>query len=318
MSAAQKRRRAATAALAIFLSSCGTPALRPVPRHLASWTTTLRAQQPDDAFAAVYSVFPRKLIFVGAKHSNATDSLTFRLINNAYALFNIDAVIIEGAPTSRGPNPERLLAYASQAPVKDGFQEGGETIPAVLGAVKEGATLWGGEPDDADIKARVLAQGISADDLLGFYTLRGIPEWVRERKIENAGDPRLRALIEEDLSRNRTRLALGPIVLPGFVEWANWYEAKNRKQIGPAFETEEVGPLADGRFGSNKIAAAISRARAAYLHELILSHLNAGATVLVVFGGSHLMIHRPALDAALGQPCYTGTDLRGALTSCGG
>lgn len=29
-----------------------------------------------------------------------------------------------------------------------------------------------GEPDDADIRDRVLARGISLQDLLGFYTLR--------------------------------------------------------------------------------------------------------------------------------------------------
>lgn len=313
---ARIQHRAAMVAIVVLLSGCGTPALRSAPARLASWTTTLRAQQPDDAFAAVYKVGAGHLVFVGAKHSNAVDSLTFRLIADAYAVFDIDTVIIEGSPTSRGPNAERLLVYASRAEVKEGVQEGGETIPAVLGAVKEGAALWGGEPDDADIKARVLAQGIPAEDLLGFYTLRSIPEWVGERKLTNAGDSRLPSLIEKELVRNRQRLALEPTVLSGYPEWASWYRTKNGKQIGPDFTNEEAGPLADGQFGSNKIAAAISRARAAYLHDLMISHLNAGETVLVVFGGSHLMIHRPALDAALGRSCYFGTDLRVAIAKC--
>lgn len=315
---AKNRRAAAAVALVILLCCCGAPALRPAPERLASWTTTLRGQQPDDAFTAVYKIGPHHLVFIGARHSNATDSLTFRLIADAYAVFDVDTVIVEGSPTSRDPNSKRLVAYASQSPATDGFQEGGETVPAVLGAVKEGATIWGGEPDDADIKARVLAQGVSAEDLLGFYTLRSIPQWVGERKIENVGAPRLPALIDEELSGNRKRLALEPTVLRGYAEWASWYQTKNGKQIEPEFSNEEVGPLADGQFGSNKIAAAISRARAAYLHEMILSHVNAGETVLVVFGGSHLMIHRPALDAAIGQPCYFGTDLRAALANCGG
>jgi len=36
--------------------------------------------------------------------------------------------------------------------------------------------------------------------------------------------------------------------------------------------------------------------------------LNAGETLLVVFGRSHLMIQRPALDAMLGRPCYVGSE----------
>jgi hypothetical protein len=43
--------------------------------------------------------------------------------------------------------------------------------------------------------------------------------------------------------------------------------------------------------------------------------LNAGETLLVVFGASHLMIHRPALDAMLGSPCYTGSELSSAAAS---
>lgn len=240
------------------------------------------------------------------------------MIRDAYSAFRIDTTILEGSATSRGPNAARLIEYASTAKVTDGFQEGGETVPAVMGALQEGAIIWGGEPDDEEIKARTLGRGFTAADLLGFYVLRSIPEWIREKKIQDAGDPRLAGLVENELSRNRQRLALGAEVLPGFTEWAAWYQVTNGKRIGPDFTTEEVGPLSDGSFPSNRIAVAISRARAAYLHELIISHLNASESVLVVFGSSHLMIHRPALDAVLGRPCYTGSEIASAVQRCSG
>jgi hypothetical protein len=60
----------------------------------------------------------------------------------------------------------------------------------------------------------------------------------------------------------------------------------------------------------------VSRARDAWLHDLVVAHLNAGETVLVVFGGSHLVIHRPALDGVLGPPCYVGAALERAAASC--
>jgi len=198
----------------------------------------------------------------------------------------------------------------------DGFVEGGETVPTVMGAQREPATLFGGEADDLDIKARVAADGVSAEDLLGFYVLRNIPQWIGDRQVADAGDPRLPALVSAALTKNRASLQLAPDILPDFAAWAAWYQRLNRRLIGSAFVTEEVGPLADGRFATNRIGHAISRARAAHLHNLIIAHLNARQTVLVVFGASHLMIHRPALDAVLGQPCYTGSDLMAAAAAC--
>ena len=162
----------------------------------------------------------------------------------------------------------------------------------------------------------MIAEGISGTDLLGLYVLRNIPQWIGERKIAHAGDPRVKPLVEEVLAKHRTALQLPPDVLANYAEWANWYQHLNGKALGPDFVTEETGPLKDGRFGTNRIAFAISRARDAYLHELIISHLNLGESVLVVFGGSHLMIHRPALDAAIGQPCYVGTQLSRAALDC--
>ena len=116
--------------------------------------------------------------------------------------------------------------------------------------------------------------------------------------------------------RNREALALPADILPDHRAWADWYRLRNGKPIGAEFITEEVGPLADGRFGTNRIAAAISRSRAAFLHELIVTRLAEDETLLVVFGASHLMIHRPALDYVLGRPCYFGDELRRAVTLC--
>lgn len=75
------------------------------------------------------------------KHDNRQDSLTFRLIRDAYVAFAIDTVIAEGFPTSRGANPARLLDYAANSREEDGRVEGRETVPTVLGARQEDAAL---------------------------------------------------------------------------------------------------------------------------------------------------------------------------------
>ncbi|HEV2567637.1 hypothetical protein [Sphingomonas sp.] len=302
----------------LLLAGCATAPLRPVPEALAPWTTTLRDSQPEDAFAAVYKIGPRRLVFVAAKHANRDDSLTFRLIRDAYASFRFEVVIAEGFATSRGANPPTVLNYAmSSKPRPDGFVEEGETVPTVVGAQQEPANLIGGEPDDLAVKQSVLAAKLRESDLLGFYVLRSIPQWISERKIADAADVRLKPLVEAELAKRRTALQLPGSVLATHEDWTDWYRRLNGKPLGQDFDTEEVGPLADGRFATNRIAYAVSRARDAHLHRLIIDHLNAGKSVLVVFGASHLLIHRPALDAVLGKPCYVGTVLTQGVAVCG-
>lgn len=301
--------------LALLSGSASLP-LTPAPEMLRPWTMALRDQQPDDAFAVVYRVGLRRLVFVAAQHENRSASLTFHLIGAAYATTRFNTVIVEGFPTSWGSNPARIFEYVAKNGEKNGFAEGGETVPTVLGARRQGAALVGGEADDAEIKRQMFAQGFTGEDLLGFYVLRAIPQWIGERKIADADDARLSALVKQSLYYNRTALALPPTTLPRYSDWAAWYQASNGKSINSSFQTEEVGPLTDGDYRTNKVSFAVSRARDTYLHNMIVSHLNKRENVLVVFGGSHLMIHRPALDRVLGQPCYAGTELQRSATSC--
>jgi len=290
--------------------------LEPAPEALASFTAALRESQPPDAFVAVYAVGDRHLIFQGAVHTMRSDSLTFRLIYDAYDRFEIEAVIVEGCPYDWGPDPARIIDRVMEQTEQDGFVEGGETVPAVRGALSAGATIWCGEADDAEIRRRVLAAGYSDADLLGFYTLRMLPQWIRERRITGADDAAAPAMIEAELAYNRTSLGLEGGSLDDFEAWAAWYEATNAKPFGAAFELQEVGPRADGAYGSNAVAVAISQARAAFLQERIASHLNAGESLMVVYGGSHFMIHRPALAVMLGEPCYVGDEMEVAARAC--
>lgn len=288
--------------LALSLAGCQS-VLKPAPEKITPWTTQLRAAQPDDAFAAVYRWRGQRLVFVGAKHATRTDSLTFRLIEQAYASFHFDAVIVEGPPYSHGAEI-------------DGFLESGEIVPTVRGARNEKAAVWGGEPDDIEIRNRVLARGFNLQDLVGFYTLRSVPQWMREQKITGPEDSRTKQLIEAELERSRSRLQAPADALSSYESWAQWYEQTNGKAFDSSFTVEEGGPLADGRYATNKISVAIAQVRDEFLLEIITQHLNARESVLVVFGESHLMLLRSALSSMLGPPCYQGDELQMAHDHC--
>ncbi|MGH6951228.1 MAG: hypothetical protein ACREH4_10165 [Vitreimonas sp.] len=304
----------AAAALALAAAACQS-AVRPDASAIAPWTSELSSAQPREPFAAVYNRQGRVLLFIGAHHENRVESSTFRLIADTYAHFPIDTLITEGSPYSDGASPARLLHWAARQRELDGFVEGGETVPAVRGAVASGATLFGGEPDDADIQDRLLSMGFGAEDVLGFYVLRMIPQWTRERRIEGSSDSRLEPLVADALRRDREGLGLDASVLPDTDAWLHWYAATNGKRIED-FEPREAGPLADGPYGSNRINAAIGRARDAFLLETMANHFNAGENILIVYGKSHLMQLRPALDRMLGPPCYVGSEIADAVARC--
>lgn len=308
-------RGAAILTLALAVVAC-QPVLEPAPKKITPWTAQLREAQPEDAFAAVYVWRGQRLVFVGAKHATRTDSLTFQLIGQTYASFHIDTVIVEGPPYAHGANSERLMNWVEKQREVDGFLEGGEIVPTVRGAREHGAVVWGGEPNDADIRARLLARGFELEDLLGFYTMRTVPQWIREQKIMGPDDSRTTRLIEAELEHNRARLQAPADVLPNYTSWAQWYERTNGKTFGASFQLEETAPLADGGYTSNKISEAIGRIRDEFLLELIARHLSSRERVLVVFGASHLMLLRTALSSMLGAPCYEGDDLQAARARC--
>ncbi|GAA0545197.1 hypothetical protein FHS83_000602 [Rhizomicrobium palustre] len=298
-----------------LLAGCSsTP--QPDVTQLAPWTRELRDRQPEEAFAAVYRWRGHSLVFVGASHSTRSDSPTFKLIADVYARKRFDTLIAEGFSYAAGPDAPRTLQWLQSQTETDGFVMGGESVPALRGAVQQHAHIWGGEPGDSVIRDRLLAEGISDVDLLGFYTLRSVPQWIREKRIADGGDPRVKDLVESELIRNRSRLGLKEALLPDYTAWAQWYERTNGQAFGSKFQLEEVGPLVDGDFSTNKLAAAVGRARDAFLLGTIADHLGEGENLLVVFGASHLMILRPALDRMLGAPCYVGGNMGTAPASC--
>lgn len=304
--------------ITIGLTACVTrPVIvSPAADRLAPWTASLSAQQPDDPFVSVYRIGARHLVFIGAVHENRVDSGTFRLIGRAFDHYRFGRVIVEGYPTSRGANPDRLLKEAAEPATPDGFQPSGEAVPAERGAIAQNAQIWGGEPDDLDVKAFALRRGITEADLLGFYVLRMVPQWLREREIASPADSRLAGLVDKEMTRQRMSLAMAPTVLPDPGAWQRWYRTIQGRALDGRFSTEEVGPRVDGSFATNRIASIVAEARDAHLHRLMIRQLNEGASVLVVYGGSHLMIHRPALASAIGKPCYEGGDLTRSVSAC--
>jgi len=299
--------------LSICLSAC-LPGLRPVDEELRPWTLAMAESHVPEASLATYKTDEGLLVFAAVDHSNRLDSPTFALIKKIFGAFHFDVLVIEGFETSEPQDSIRNWALGKEKLA--GVQEGGEAALAILSAMQQGASVVGGEPSDAEMLVASSDFGLSKQDLLGFYTLRSIPQWIREGRITGASDPALPESVDRELEINRDRLGLSEHFLPNYISWRKWYERINDKPFGHNFDPQEAGPSIDGQFGSNKIGASISQVRAVHLHKLMIDQLNSQRKALVVFGSSHLLIHRPALDHVLGSPCYVGANPEGSATNC--
>jgi hypothetical protein len=298
----------------IILSGC---AVSTGSEKLAIWTQSLAASQVDGPELLVFKRGKRRLIFIGVQHDSDPTSSTHRLIASAFKVFSPRVVIVEGFPTSWGYSPSRLLQIADEKPDANGLLPSGEATPAVVGALKANSELLGGEPDDEDVRRIATRLGISDQDLLGFYVLRVVPQWVSQKKFDDLESREANVFINRQLDRSRKELGLKADLLESADAWRRWRLLKNPGANPKIVDVEEAGPLADGSWTTSRIAASVSRARDTHLYELTKEQLRRNDRVIIVYGGSHALIQFSALTALLGSPCYRGTNVEEVSRSCG-
>ena len=114
----------------------------------------------------------------------------------------------------------------------EGQQPGGETVPAVQNARRVGAVVWGGEASDRDVLRLAQADGVQQADVLGFYVLRVIPQWLRDRTLSDTRDEKLLGLVDRQLARSLRSLGIAKAPFTDFGGWADWYRRTNHKAIG--------------------------------------------------------------------------------------
>ena len=136
--------------------------------------------------------------------------------------------------------------------------------------------MLSGETDDGHIKQLAINDGITERDLLGFYVLPKLPRSIGERETSDAANLGIKSLVEAALARQQDRLRLIAEIIPDDAAGLAWYKATNGKPLAASFDKKTVGPLADGHFGTHKIAFSVSKARDRYLHRLRIDRFNEG------------------------------------------
>lgn len=92
-------------------------------------------------------------------------------------------VLLEGLPADETPSPAWYVEYAKACEKRNYDEVCGEPDYAAYFVNENGIPLLSGEITDLEITRRLRAEGVSAEDVVGFYTARILPVFPRRPGI---------------------------------------------------------------------------------------------------------------------------------------
>lgn len=294
----------------LLLVSCATRQSEPIlfdSNLVRSYAFELEDLSPfaDGPYYAEYKMGKKRLGFVAVEHISSVkypdlfQHPTLRTIESVFASLKPGMSIVEGIPTANELNPPSMLPKADTCRERRYQGDCGESFFVINQARGTKTSFVSGEPSEAEILKTVLAHGYRAEDLVGFYLLRKIPQWKRQKNLKHSD---IKALVTPQLERYRQRV--DSKLRFGIKDFEAWYKAK---MPTPAkyMDFENNDPAPHGGTGATfvqKISNRVTFARDQSLLKRIEGALATHDRVLVVYGGSHWINLEPALAQALGKP----------------
>ncbi|MEL7190020.1 MAG: hypothetical protein AAGK17_10750 [Pseudomonadota bacterium] len=270
------------------------------PEKLLSWKDWSEVEPPEIVpFKTVYEGCGKTVIFVAVEHSNDPASKTYALIEQALVSGQPDIVILEGFPSDFGTSPSDMVAYAdSVAGTAGDF----EPMYAVRIADKGNISFIGGEPSDQTILEMIAPLEISPADLFGFYVLRQIDQWLLSGEIESHKDPMIAKLISSFKDEFLASTGASPETIRAVSDFDGfkvWYATQNGLGYNEGYSAQDSWPTSpDTNRKTNQLSDLVSDIRDLHLQKTMADALNKHDTVVVIYGFSHHVIHKPALESA--------------------
>jgi hypothetical protein len=285
-------------AILVCLASCSfSPKLDPA--KIRAWETKLDSEYPDrKVVIAHYKKNDVELSYLAARHTNEVGSDTFKMVELLFEKQPFNVLLIESIPHSSGESPQWFLdeAMKGQGPR---YVKGGESAFGTIKSHKRGIPFYSGEPDHLDIYQSLKAAGYSDHDVLGFYVVRQIPQWVRENVPK-------KSLLESKIPPflNYYCQIFKMQVCPNRADIELWYKNHSGHDLSIHVLNKEVAPLADGKLHTQKISTQIGVVRDRFTLSVIESLLKRYKKVAVIYGASHFVTLRKSFDSSLGAPTF--------------
>ena len=280
-----------------------------------------RAIMPWSEYARQHHAIPypylvegedKSLYFFGANHSHDPKNEQYPMLKDALESFTPDIIYFEGRPSLNDPAKQQeelndMRRVASGMSIEEAIVAGAESGFAVKYAFDRGIELKSPEPNTKEEYQNLIEKGFSREHIFAKYQYMIIPQWHGVRLAsdkEGIGYQSLREYVEPRLKR--------------FQEATQWdgfdYSWDHLTMIGQELwgdpeinqtDPDHYVPLIDPtpwpgteQYQSpiNEIAREGSLLRDRYLIREIARDLQTHSRPFVVFGASHAVMIRPALE----------------------
>lgn len=267
------------------------------PKQIRPWSSSLENEYPQEkSVIAHYKKGSAELFYLAARHTSKMDSDTMRLVQELFNKHEFNVVLIESIPYSSGESPQWFIEEAKKYQTET-FVQGGESAFAAILADQKKIPFFAGELDHKEIYRDLKIRGYSDQDIVGFYTVRQIPQWIRENEPK------------KDLLKRKIPIFLGQYCkifgineCPKMNEICNWYKAKLGHDLVVDVSNEETAPVSDGKLFTQKMSSELGALRDQFTLNIIQKLILKYQKVAVIYGAGHLITLRKSFDAAFGQP----------------
>lgn len=282
----------------LLLTACSSaPKLK--SENIRPWSNALGNEYPNGkAVIAHYKKGQQELFYLAARHTNTMGDDTLNLVQTLFKGFKFNILMIESIPYSSGESPKWFVDEARQGRTEK-FIRGGESALGVILADEKKIPFIAGEPDHQDIYKGLKAKGYSDEDILGFYTVRQVPQWVRENLDKKT---LFKNKIPPFLTHYCKVFSVQPC--PTSEEIIKWYKTKLGHDLVPDVSNEEVAPYSDGTVYTQKISSDVGFIRDHFTLNLIQEMLKKHKRVAVIYGTGHFLTLRKSFDEAFGEPSF--------------
>ncbi len=252
-----------------------------------------------------------ELTYVPAIHSNDPKDSLMQEIETRFQEMGPALVVIEGWPDLIDPRSAKdvEIAYGEQNLTRDEYiikQE--ERGLAVRLASEHGLPIASPEPLDKTIAQQLMSENISPEDIIGFYVLRGLKQEIRTKKQLPAPAQILWSIEETKKHLGLEHVPYQPSMLQNRLSELTGIEKEKLDTLDKLSEEEltQVFDLTDpipweGKPSRtfNKISELINVMRDSFAVAKTAEYLTKYKKVFVTYGGSHLLMQKPALEYLL-------------------
>jgi hypothetical protein len=245
-----------------------------------------------------YQKGKKHLYYINAQHVTGIDNPTCKTVREAVRVYKPELVIIEGLTTECGMSPASYMDYVHCEELPRHFP-GGEPAYASFLASEHRIPFIGGEPSDEEVFSSMAAKSYDTRDILAFYVLRQIPQWLQEHGV-------IEEVIFTELAARYLDQSSGHVPEQASLtldDFAAWYSAhKGECDDFLAIAPDDFAPYASPEANYfQRLNYTLGIIRERHLDTLIADSLKTNDKVMVVYGDAHLVRSSPVFEKMFGS-----------------